>query len=247
MRETKPESGGHPDIPGRLIADNLRFVITIAKQYQFSGIPLEDLINEGNIGLIRAARQYEDQGFSFITYAVWWIRQAIVHAISIYASTVRIPANKLKILRQIRKARNLLEQVYQREPTMEEIAGELMVDLKTVAGTLGSPLKQQLVVGNQEGEQQNSLDLLPAEDQLQDNFFYNDGVSLAITAVLKLLTKQERLVIETSFGLYGKNAVQIDDIAAGLKLTPQRIRQIKAGAIEKIKWSGTKYLALHLY
>lgn len=229
-----------------LIKNNLRFVITIAKQYQYTGMPLEDLISEGNIGLIKASRQYHDQGYHFITYAVWWIRQAISKAVALNGLTIRLPANKIELLKLIHEAHSRIEQQFQREPTPAEIAEEIGISTEEVLTTLRDQSKQKLINAASEDPDFNQLDYLPEVEPGADSALDQESIEYAIKKVLKTLSQRERIVLETNFGLGGLTPKSTDDIADCLNLTPQRVRQIKDEAILKLRSSAIAYLKQHL-
>jgi RNA polymerase primary sigma factor len=238
--------GQNADLERVLIKDNLRFVITIAKQYQHTGMPLEDLISEGNIGLIEAARQYHDQGYHFISYAVWWIRQAILNAVADNGRTIRLPANKIASLKLIYKVHSRIEQQFQREPTPEEIAKEIGISTEEVSTTLGNQPTQKIINASSEDQDFNQLDYLPGIEPAADSALDQESIEYALKKALKTLSQRERIVLETNFGLGGRTPRSMDDIAGCLNITPQRIRQIKEEAILKLRSSASAYLKQHL-
>jgi RNA polymerase primary sigma factor len=234
------------DFESILIKNNLRFVITIAKQYQYTGMPLEDLISEGNIGLIKASKLYHDQGYHFITYAVWWIRQAISKAIALNGLTIRLPANKIELLKLIYAAHSRIEQQFHREPTPAEIAEEIGISTEEVSTTLRDQSKQKLINAGYEDHDFNQLDYLPGIEPGADSALDQESIEYALKKVLKTLSQRERIVLETNYGLGGRTPKSTDDIASCLNLTPQRVRQIKDEAILKLRSSATAYLKQHL-
>src|SRR5258708_4253500 len=227
--------GQNADLERVLIKNNLRFVITIAKQYQHTGMPLEDLISEGNIGLIKASRQYHDQGYHFITYAVWWIRQAISKAVALNGLTIRLPANKIELLKLIYEAHSRIEQQFHREPTPAEIAEEIGISTEEVSTTLRDQSKQKLINAGSEDHDFNQLDYLASIEPGADRALDQESIEYALKKVLKTLSQRERIVLETNFGLGGRTPKSTDDIAGCLNLTPQRVRQIKDEAILKLR------------
>jgi RNA polymerase primary sigma factor len=234
------------DFQSILIKNNLRFVITIAKQYQYTGMPLEDLISEGNIGLIKASKLYHDQGYHFITYAVWWIRQAISKAVALNGLTIRLPANKIELLKLIYEAHSRIEQQFQREPTPAEIAEEIGISTEEVSTTLRDQSKQNLINAASEDHDFNQLDYLPGVEPGADSALDQESIEYALKKVLKTLSQRERIVLETNFGLGGCTPKSTEDIADCLNLTPQRVWQIKDEAILKLRSSATAYLKQHL-
>ncbi|OCX54383.1 hypothetical protein BEL04_09005 [Mucilaginibacter sp. PPCGB 2223] len=220
----------------KLVINNLAFVITIAKQYQFRGLPLEDLINEGNIGLIRASKTYKDQGHKFITYAVWWIRESITSAISNHGTIVRLPDNKLNTLNGIRKFTALFEQQHLRVPTSAELAEALDDNVETIANVLRSQLIEQPSCAA--GNDQKESDLM---DQLSDNTtFADDGLNreystTIVRDLLNNLNLRERQILEFHFGLGNHTPRSFKEIAGSCGITSERVRQIKEQSLVKLR------------
>jgi RNA polymerase primary sigma factor len=221
-----------------LINANLRFVISVAKQYQNLGLSLADLINEGNLGLIEAAQRFDEtRGFKFISYAVWWIRQAIIYALAKQARIVRLPLNRISHINKLKKILFELEQKYEREPTILEItlAIELTpTDVTTAMRNVGwyismdAPLVQ--------GEEKNMYDVLLSEDaSCPDEELLTDSLKKEIERALNKLIPREADIIRFYFGLNGKPARTLAEISEEFSLTIERVRQIKARAIEKLK------------
>ena len=221
-----------------LINANLRFVISVAKQYQNLGLSLADLINEGNLGLIEAAQRFDEtRGFKFISYAVWWIRQAIIYALAKQSRIVRLPLNRISHINKIKKIIAELEQKYEREPTILEItqALELTPNDVTVAIknagryiSMDAPLVQ--------GEEENMYDVLLNEDASSpDKELLTDSLRKEIERALNKLTPREADIIRLYFGLNGKHAHTLAEIGEEFNLTRERVRQIKDKAIIKIK------------
>ena len=224
----------------KLIQSNLRFVVSVAKQYQNQGLTLPDLINDGNLGLIKAAERYDEtRGFKFISYAVWWIRQSILQAIAEQSRIVRLPLNKIGSLTKINKAFTKLEQDYQREPTPEEIADMLKLQIKIV--------KEALEVSNfhvstdapiQESEDnENTLysTLINEESPSPDLSLINNSLKIEIERALSTLSEREAEVLRYYFGLIGEHPLSIDEIAVLLQLTRERVRQLKEKALKNLK------------
>jgi RNA polymerase primary sigma factor len=224
----------------KLVLANLRFVISVAKQYQNQGLSLSDLINEGNAGLVHAARRFDEtRGFKFISYAVWWIRQSIMQAISNHTRIVRLPLNQLSRINKINKAIPLLEQELEREPTEEEIAGFLELSDKEVSQSNHIRKRQVSLDIPLKSESDNDFSLydviqkenLPAPD----NRLLMESDKTNILRVLNKLTDRESSIIIRSFGLCGKPAQSMHDIAEEFDMTGERIRQIRTVALKKMK------------
>ena len=223
----------------RLTKANLRFVVSVAKQYQNQGLSLPDLINEGNLGLIKAAQRFDEtRGFKFISYAVWWIRQSILQALAEQSRIVRLPLNKVGLTNRIQKAFSLLEQQYEREPSAEELAEVLEMDIEEVASTLGinarhvsmdSPLS--------EGEENTLIDVLenPNAEKTDEALEYNESLKTEIDRSLKTLTERQKEVICFFFGIGVDHPMSLEDIGEKFNLTRERVRQIKDKAITKLR------------
>jgi len=226
----------------RLTKANLRFVVSVAKQYQNQGLSLPDLINEGNLGLIKAAQRFDEtRGFKFISYAVWWIRQSILQALAEQARIVRLPLNKVGLTNRIQKAFSLLEQQYEREPSAEELAEVLNMDLDEVSSTLGinarhvsmdSPLS--------EGEENTLIDVLvnTNAEKTDGELDHNESLKTEIDRSLKTLTDRQKEVICFFFGIGVDHPMSLEDIGERFNLTRERVRQIKDKAITKLKTSN---------
>src|SRR4030042_235171 len=223
-----------------LINANLRFVISVAKQYQNLGLSLADLINEGNLGLIEAAQRFDEtRGFKFICYAVWWIRQGILYALAKQSRIVRLPMNRISLINKIRKIIADLEQKYEREPNILEITQALeltptdvTVALKNAGRyiSLDAPLVQ--------GEEKNMYDVLLSEDiSSPDKELLMDSLRKEIDRALNKLTSIEADIIRSFYGLNGKRTCSLEEIGGEFNLTRERIRQIKARAIYKLKYT----------
>jgi len=221
-----------------LINSNLRFVISIAKQYQNKGLTLSDLINEGNLGLIKAAERFdESRGFKFISYAVWWIRRSILQAISENSRLVRIPLNKVDSISKVAKAFAKLEQEYHREPMPEEIAEILHFQIKVVEETLEIANFHSLVdTPLHENHDKTLHDIFDDYDTLSpDKALVDNSLKLEIDRILATLTEKDAVVLRYYFGLSGLKALSINEIAIMLGHSHEAIRKMKISAIGKLK------------
>jgi RNA polymerase primary sigma factor len=231
---------GDHDALARMVKANLRFVVSVAKQYQNQGMTLPDLINEGNLGLIKAAQRFDEtRGFKFISYAVWWIRQAILQALAEQARIVRLPVNKIGSINRINRAFARLEQEFEREPTHQEIADilEMVPDevkdaLKTNSRTISmdAPISAE--------EDNNMYDLIQsAETPSPDRNLINESLAYEIERALSTLSPRESKVLKLYFGLGMKHPFTLEEIGEELSLTRERVRQIKEKAIKRIQYT----------
>ncbi|WGH25305.1 MAG: RNA polymerase sigma factor RpoD/SigA [Candidatus Shikimatogenerans bostrichidophilus] len=223
-----------------LVKSNLRFVVSVAKKYQNQGLSVSDLINEGNLGLIKAALRFDvNRGYKFISYAVWWIRQSILQAIADFSRCVRSPTNKIAFLNKVNKASTSLEQILQRPPTIKEIAKYLSVKEIEVEEVLKLTGKQisldaPLIVG----EGINLYDVISSKDIPNPDYELNKAsLTEDIKRCLSILSKRENQVIILSCGLFGYNPMTFEEIANLFGLTRERVRQIQISAIKKLKKS----------
>ena len=228
---------------------NLRFVVSVAKQYQNQGLSLADLINEGNIGLIKAAKRFDEtRGFKFISYAVWWIRQAILQALAEQSRIVRLPLNRVGTLHKIGKVSSSLEQEFGREPSPDEIAKELALTTGEVSDTLKiSNSHLSLDAPFSVSEDNSLIDVL--EDDLQpspDESLLSDSLKKEITSALDSLTAREAEVITLYFGLNHEKPLTLEEIGARFNLTRERVRQIKEKAIRRLR-HASRSKALRAY
>ena len=234
----------------RLTKANLRFVVSVAKQYQNQGLSLPDLINEGNVGLIKAAKRFDEtRGFKFISYAVWWIRQSILQAIAENSRIVRLPSNKLGALNKLKKEISKLEQQLERPPSEEELSELLDIPedkIKAILGISGRHISidAPLVAD----EDVNFVDVLPNEDTPPtDSSLMQESLSLEIERCLSTLTEIEREVIKMYFGIGIAHPLSLDEIAMKFNLTRERVRQIKEKGIKRLKNSSkSKHLMSYL-
>ncbi len=223
----------------RLTKANLRFVVSVAKQYQNQGLSLPDLINEGNLGLIKAAQRFDEtRGFKFISYAVWWIRQSILQALAEQSRIVRLPLNKVGLTNRINKAFSHLEQEYEREPSAEELAEVLEIEIEEVSSTLGiSSRHVSMDSPLSDGEENTLMDVLenPNAVATDGELDHNESLKTEITRSLKTLTERQQDVIKYFFGIGVDHPLSLEDIGERFNLTRERVRQIKDKAISKLK------------
>jgi RNA polymerase primary sigma factor len=223
----------------KLIKSNLRFVVSVAKQYQNQGLMLSDLINEGNMGLIKAAKKYDhSRGFKFISYAVWWIRQSILQALGEQSRMVRLPTNKLGISNRINKAIALFEQDYERQPSTEEIAYVLDLDSKEVLSCINSSIRHiSLDQAFVEGEENSIVDILENPNSECTDMYQTFNISLnsEIQRTLNSLSIREKDIISNFFGIGVDHSLSLEDIGEKYSLTRERVRQIKDKAINRLR------------
>lgn len=234
----------------RLVKSNLRFVVSVAKQYQNQGLSLGDLINEGNLGLIKAAKRFDEtRGFKFISYAVWWIRQSILQALAEQSRIVRLPLNRVGALNKIGKAYSNLEQEFEREPNASELAQELDMDISEVSDTLKiSGRHVSMDAPFAAGEENRLLDVIENEEQpAPDSTLMSDSLRNEIERALSTLTEREAEVIKLYFGLYKEHSLTLEEIGEKFNLTRERVRQIKEKAIRRLRHaSRSKNLRAYL-
>ncbi|MDE2728928.1 MAG: RNA polymerase sigma factor RpoD/SigA, partial [Gemmatimonadota bacterium] len=233
----------------KLIQANLRFVVVVARQYQNQGLPLSDLINEGNIGLIKAAQRYDEhKGFKFISYAVWWVRQAIMQALAEQSRIFRLPLNRAEELRRINKVVRGLKQELGREPTTHEIAGKLSLDHRDVVDIMRtfSP-HLSLDAPFSPGEEGRLLDVI--EDttiESPDTPVMEKSLKEEVVWALNTLTDREAAVIRSYFGINREKPMTLDEIGKQFGLTRERVRQIKERAIRRLRHTS-RSVRLHAY
>ena len=234
----------------KLIKSNLRFVISVAKQYQNQGLTLPDLINEGNLGLIKAAQRFDEtRGFKFISYAVWWIRQSILQALAEQSRIVRLPLNQVGSLNKLNKTFSKLEQQYERAPSEHELAEELEVTNTKVSDTLRVGGRHVSVDAPfQEGEDNSLLDVLVNSDSpTADTDLMIESLQREIKRSLSTLSEREREVIILFFGIGMKHGLTLEEIGTKFDLTRERVRQIKEKAIRRLRQtSRSKLLKTYL-
>jgi len=234
---------GDSDALEKLARANLRFVISVAKQYQNQGLQLQDLINEGNVGLIKAAEKFDEtRGFKFISYAVWWIRQSILQALAEQARIVRLPLNKIGALSKINKAYSVLEQENERQPTPDEIAEYLDISVEDVRKSHShtsrhTSLDAPLVDGDDSSA--SLIDFYASEDNSSpDNSLMDQSLRHEIQRTLSTLSHRERCIVNMFYGLDGKMPLSLEEIGMKFDLTRERVRQIKEKAIRRLKHSS---------
>ena len=224
----------------KLVKANLRFVVSVAKQYQNQGMSLPDLINEGNLGLMKAAMRFDEtRGFKFISYAVWWIRQAILQALAEQARIVRLPVNKIGSINRINRAFARLEQEYEREPSSQEIAEILEMipeEVKEALKTNGRTVSMDAPISSEEDN--NMYDVLQSADTPSpDRNLINESLAYEIERALSTLSPREAKVLKLYFGLGMKHPFTLEEIGEELSLTRERVRQIKEKAIKRIQFT----------
>ncbi|MFN5706282.1 MAG: RNA polymerase sigma factor RpoD/SigA [bacterium] len=234
----------------RLTKTNLRFVVSVAKQYQNQGLTLGDLINEGNLGLIKAAKRFDEtKGFKFISYAVWWIRQSILQAIAEQSRIVRLPLNQVGSLSKISKAFSKLEQEFEREPSPEELAEILETTVDKISDTMSNSGRHvSMDAPFVQGEENTLLDVLENQDTPDtDSMLINESLSEEIKRSLATLTEREREIIVLFFGLGTNHALSLEEIGEKFNLTRERVRQIKDKALQRLRHtSRSKILKSYL-
>ncbi|MBN2610955.1 MAG: sigma-70 family RNA polymerase sigma factor [Bacteroidales bacterium] len=233
----------------RLIKANLRFVVSVSKQYQNQGLSLPDLINEGNLGLIKAAQRFDEtRGFKFISYAVWWIRQSILQALAEQARIVRLPLNKIGSINRINKTFSELEQLFEREPSIQEIAEAMEVapdDIKESLKSAGRHVSMDAPLI--QDEEVTMYDLILSKDSPSpDKALLTESLRKEIERVLSTLTYREANILRLYFGLNGKHQHTLEEIGEEFNLTRERVRQIKEKAIKRLK-SATRCKNLKTY
>lgn len=233
----------------KLTKANLRFVVSVAKQYQNQGLTLGDLINEGNLGLIKAAQRFDEtRGFKFISYAVWWIRQSILQSLAEQARIVRLPLNRVGSLNRITKAFSKLEQEYEREPTASELAEMLNMSETDVTDTMGVSGRHISVDAPfTEGEENTLLDVLESNmEPNPDQSLIHESLQKEVERTLATLSYREAEVLRHFFGLGGTQALSLEEIGDKFDLTRERVRQIKEKSIRRLRQTS-RCLALKVY
>jgi len=225
----------------KLVNSNLRFVVSVAKQYQNQGLTLPDLINEGNFGLVKAAQRFDEtRGFKFISYAVWWIRQSILQALAEQSRVVRLPLNKIGSINKINKTFSYLEQAHERPPSAEEIAEELGLSVAEVKQSLKNAGKHiSMDAPFTEGENSNMYDLISAsETPMPDSELVKESIREEIGRVLQTLSEREADVVKLYYGIGQNSTMTLDEIGHTFDLTRERVRQIREKAIRKLRKSA---------
>ena len=225
----------------KLVSSNLRFVVNVAKSYQNRGLSLEDLINEGNLGLVNAAHRFDEtRGFKFISYAVWWIRQAILQAIAEKTRMIRLPLNRVGTLTKINKAYSKLEQEFERSPTNEEIASILDIDSDDISNTIKRASRvtslDSPIISNSDSR---LIDIIEDQDELKpDSDLMDESLKDEVIHLLKGLKSRESKILKLYFGLDGEKARTLEEVGMEFKITRERVRQIKEKALNKLRRSS---------
>ena len=235
----------------RLIKSNLRFVVSVAKQYQNQGLTLPDLINEGNLGLIKAALRFDEtRGFKFISYAVWWIRQSILQSLAEQSRIVRLPLNKVGLTNRISKAYQQLEQEYEREPTPEELADMLEISIEEIIATMSVGFRHvSMDTPLSDGEDGTLMDIMenPNAERTDEKLVHHESLRMEIARSLGTLTERQKEVVCYFFGIGVDHPLSLEDIGARFHLTRERVRQIKDKAITKLRSTNrSKHLRFYL-
>ncbi len=233
---------GDEEARNKLIRSNLRFVVSVAKQYQNQGLSLPDLINEGNEGLIRATKKFDEtRGFKFISYAVWWIRQGVTQAIAEQSRIVRLPINIIGNLKKIYRASQKFEEEYDRKPTNEELAEILDMPIDTVIYSLkvsSSHFSIDAPLRSDDGYKKNTLDIIPNNNRPSpDENLVKESLSKEIEYMLSILTERESKIIMMIYGIGSEKKSTLEEIGDNFNLTRERIRQIKESALKKLRRS----------
>ncbi len=229
---------GDQDALQKLTSSNLRFVVSVAKQYQNNGLSLSDLINEGNVGLIKAAKRFDEtKGFKFISYAVWWIRQSIIQAIVEYSRMVRVPVNKMSKLTRVMEAFTSFVQKFEREPTMEELAEACSLsksELQTIWNGRKRYASFDAPMGGDDKEL-TMLDMIPNEEDAPDLKLMEESLTIELKNGLSSLSPREYEILSSFFGINGKRSHTLDEIAEFYGLTRERVRQIRERALRRLR------------
>jgi len=233
---------GDENALSRLITANLRFVVSVAKQYQNQGLSLSDLINEGNLGLIKAANRFDEtRGFKFISYAVWWIRQAILHSLAEHSRMIRMPLNRVGDVSKIYKVFSQLEQEYEREPTIYEMSELLDLKPTDISRIIAVSAKHKSIDAPLlDGENSSLKEVIedPASDQFERKLLVNESLSIELKDLLRCLNDRQQLIVQLYFGIGEKYAWSLEDIGLKIGLTRERVRQIKDKAVLKLRASS---------
>lgn len=233
---------GDIDAQNKLVKANLRFVVSVAKMFQNQGLSLGDLINEGNIGLVKAAQRFDEtRGFKFISYAVWWVRQGIMSAIADQSRVVRLPLNRVGNLTKLGKVYRELEQEYERKPTTDELAKILEISSEEVAYILqisGRQVSMDAPLSNGDENKSTLMDILHNHDQpMPDTVLMQDSLKNEVANILSTLDEREAEVISLTFGIGSNQKATLEEIGERFNLTRERIRQIKENALRKLRTS----------
>lgn len=232
----------------RLTKANLRFVVSVAKQYQNQGLSLPDLINEGNVGLIKAAEKFDEtRGFKFISYAVWWIRQSILQAIAEQSRLVRLPLNQVGSVNKITRELNKFEQEHERKPSVDEIAERVDLPEDKIADAMKANSRHvSMDAPIADGEDSSIIDFLAGDSSNTDRELAIESLKAEVSRILKLLTDKEQKVLRAFFGIDGSPEMTLDEIGEKYNLTRERVRQIKEKALRRLR-HNTKNKLLKSY
>ncbi len=232
----------------RLTKANLRFVVSVAKQYQNQGLSLPDLINEGNVGLIKAAEKFDEtRGFKFISYAVWWIRQSILQAIAEQSRLVRLPLNQVGSVNKIARELNRFEQEHERKPSVDEIAERVDLPEDKIADAMKANSRHvSMDAPIADGEDSSMIDFLAGDSSNTDRELVTESLKAEVSRILKLLTDKEQKVVRAFFGIDGSPEMTLDEIGEKYNLTRERVRQIKEKALRRLR-HNTKNKLLKSY
>lgn len=232
----------------RLTKANLRFVVSVAKQYQNQGLSLPDLINEGNVGLIKAAEKFDEtRGFKFISYAVWWIRQSILQAIAEQSRLVRLPLNQVGSVNKITRELNKFEQEHERKPSVDEIAERVDLPEDKIADAMKANSRHvSMDAPIADGEDSSMIDFLSGDSSNTDRELAIESLKAEVSRILKLLTDKEQKVLRAFFGIDGSPEMTLDEIGEKYNLTRERVRQIKEKALDRLR-HNTKNKLLKSY
>lgn len=232
----------------RLTKANLRFVVSVAKQYQNQGLSLPDLINEGNVGLIKAAEKFDEtRGFKFISYAVWWIRQSILQAIAEQSRLVRLPLNQVGSVNKITRELNKFEQEHERKPSVDEIAERVDLPEDKIADAMKANSRHvSMDAPIADGEDSSMIDFLSGDSSNTDRELAIESLKAEVSRILKLLTDKEQKVLRAFFGIDGSPEMTLDEIGEKYNLTRERVRQIKEKALHRLR-HNTKNKLLKSY
>lgn len=227
---------GNKQALNELVCANLRFVVSVAKQYQNRGLGLADLVNEGNIGLLHAAEKFDEtKGFKFISYAVWWIRQSILQALAEQSRNIRIPINQVGVISKINKVYSRYEQLYQRFPSPEEVSKEIDIPVDKIEELLKASVRNVSIDAPVSEDSSPLVDLIPNKNSpIADNNLAKEDVSIEVERVLNTLTVRERAIIRLTFGI-GCQELSIESIGDRLDLSRERVRQLKEQALAKLR------------
>jgi RNA polymerase primary sigma factor len=235
---------GDKEALDELTKANLRFVVSVAKQYQFRGLSLSDLINEGNLGLIKAAMRFDEtKGFKFISYAVWWIRQSIIQALSDQGRMVRLPSNRIHLGNKVQKVISLWEQIHERAPSQEELATEMKISAKDLQSVHDYHINYVSLDSPNPVTEETMLDnMVDLEADTKEAVDYKQSLQIEIERCLKTLSERERSIVRAFFGIGMPDALSLGEIALQYNMTGERVRQIKDKAITHLRNPGKSRL-----